>query len=657
MESGSRLRQAISRLKSWENVWFTFRIFIAGMLVFTVFRIIFLIAGWDNVKNAGAGFNNLMRAMVMGIRFDVVVSSYLLFLPFLLITIAWVTGSMRRLLRALSFWIAFGLYTLAFFISAADIPYFNQFFSRITNAAFQWMQKPGFVFRMVMEEPGYWVYLIPFFILLAGFYLLLRRIVMDNSPVRIKNPLWLKALVTVAMLVFMFAGARGRLAQKAPIKVGTAYIFDNPFLNQLGLNPVFTMLQSIVENLDHRNDTIRLMDDRLALANVQRYLDITRPNPYYPLYRFVQPDSIKHNRPNVVIIIMESMAASKMKRNGNSLQLTPFLDSLALNSYYFDSIYTAGIHTFNGIFSTLFSYPALFKQQPMRESNMLRYNGIASTLSNFGYSTAYFTTHDGQFDNVEGFLHYNGFDTIISEKDYPDEAVKTTLGVPDDFMFRYSIPLLNQMHQSGKPFLAAFMTASNHGPYYIPDYFRPKNKNIKDGVIEYADWALHQFIMHASQQSWFKNTLFVFVADHGIHKKNTYEISLQYHHTPLIFYAPGLLKGHRIFNQIGGQIDVFPTIMGLLGFPYINNTLGIDLMRQSRPYIFVNSMTNYGVIGKKYFLIVRRDNTAHLYQFKNGSLKNYSKARPLELNAMNEYARSNLQAFQYILSAKRQFVK
>ncbi|MBK6966313.1 MAG: sulfatase-like hydrolase/transferase [Bacteroidales bacterium] len=72
----------------------------------------------------------------------------------------------------------------------------------------------------------------------------------------------------------------------------------------------------------------------------------------------------------MVIIIMESMAASKMKRNGNELNLTPFLDSLALSSYYFDSIYTAGIHTFNGVFSTLFSYPAIFRQQPMRKADI-----------------------------------------------------------------------------------------------------------------------------------------------------------------------------------------------------------------------------------------------------------------------------------------------
>lgn len=405
-------------------------------------------------------------------------------------------------------------------ICAIDIPYFNQFFSRLTISALQWLDSPMFVFKMVIEEPSYWMYSIPFILAAFLFYKLLKRIYskVEKQPV-IDRPIWLKLIVSVLFLGFMLVGMRGRLALKAPIKVGTAYITDNAFLNQLGLNPVFTFLQSYLENLDKRNEAIALMDEKTAISMVQQSLDIDPADTYYPLYRQVIPDSIAANKPNVVIIIMESMAASKMKRNGNKLNLTPFLDSLALNSYYFDSIYTAGIHTFNGVFSTLFSYPAIFRQQPMRESRILKYNGISNTLKKLGYSTTYITTHDGQFDNIQGFLSTNDFDQIITEDDYPSDEVKTTLGVPDDYMFRYSISVINKLHDNGRPFLVAFMTASNHGPYYLPDYYKPRNKGLKDQMIGYSDWSLQQFIKMASKQSWYSNTLFVFVADHGIHKK------------------------------------------------------------------------------------------------------------------------------------------
>ncbi|MBK6346768.1 MAG: sulfatase-like hydrolase/transferase [Bacteroidales bacterium] len=645
-------------LKGWDNIGLILKIYGLAILFFFVFRLMLFFTGIGNIDDVSDSYADIVKAFIMGIRFDIVISGYLLVFPYLALTILFLLNKRSLIISRIVFYFVFILFSVSFLICAIDIPYFNQFFSRFTISAFQWLDSPVFVFRMVIEEPRYWVYTIPFFLLTILFYMVLRIIFRKSGELPVvRRLLLLKIVVSVIFLGFMFAGIRGRLAQKAPIKVGTAYVTDNAFLNQLGLNPVFTLMQSYLENLDKRNEAIRLIDEKVAITKVQQYLGISSANPYYPLYRQVIPDSVASNKPNVVIIIMESMAASKMKRNGNTQDLTPFLDSLALNSYYFDSIYTAGIHTFNGIFSTLFSYPAIFRQQPMRESRILRYNGISNTLKKLGYSTTYITTHDGQFDNVEGFLSTNDFDQIITEADYPSDEVKTTLGVPDDYMFRYSIPVMNKLHEKGKPFLVSFMTASNHGPYYLPEYFSPRNTDLKDQIIEYSDWALQQFMKQAAKQKWYSNTLFVFVADHGIHKKRSYDISLEYHHTPLIFFAPALLPGNRIFNCIGGQIDIYPTIMGILHQPWINNTSGIDLLREERPYIMVNSIDNYGVIGKEFFLIVKHDGRSKLFRYRNGSLKDYSLQFPEIRQQMDEYARCNLQVFQYINDNGRQFVK
>ncbi|KAF0196431.1 MAG: sulfatase [Bacteroidetes bacterium] len=645
-------------LKGWDNIGLILKIYGLAILFFFVFRLILFFTGIGNIDGIQASFADIVNAFIMGIRFDVVISGYLLVIPYLALTTMFLLNKRSVIVSRIIFYFVLILFSISFLICAIDIPYFNQFFSRFTISAFQWLDSPVFVFRMVVEEPRYWVYTIPFILLTILFFRILRILFRKSGKLPlIRKALLVKIVVSVIFLGFMFAGIRGRLAQKAPIKVGTAYITDNAFLNQLGLNPVFTLMQSYLENLDKRNEAIRLIDEQVAIKRVQQYLGISPVNPYYPLYRQVIPDSVATNKPNVVIIIMESMAASKMKRNGNTQDLTPFLDSLALNSYYFDSIYTAGIHTFNGIFSTLFSYPAIFRQQPMRESRILQYNGISNTLKKLGYTTTYITTHDGQFDNVEGFLSTNDFDQIITEADYPSEEVKTTLGVPDDYMFRYSIPVINKLHEKGKPFLVSFMTASNHGPYYLPEYFSPRNTDLKDQIIEYSDWALQQFMKQAAKQKWYSNTLFVFVADHGIHKKRSYDISLEYHHTPLIFYAPALLPGSRIFNCIGGQIDIYPTIMGILHQPWINNTSGIDLMKDERPYIMVNSIDNYGVIGKEFFLIVKHNGSSKLFRYRNGSLKDYSVKYPGIKQQMDEYARCNLQVFQYINDNGRQFVK
>ena len=340
----------------------------------------------------------------------------------------------------------------------------------------------------------------------------------------------------------------------------------------------------------------------------------------------------------MVFIIMESMSAGKMGRHGNTKGMTPFLDSLSHNSIYFDNVYT-----FNGIFSTLYSFPALYRKHAMKK--IIEHQGISQTLLGLGYSTSYFTTHDSQFDNVEGFLRGNGFQNITSQKDYPSDEVKTTLGVPDDYLFRHSIPILNNLAKEKEPFFATFMTASDHGPYHIPPYFTPKNENIKDQIVEYADWSLRKFITLSKKEEWFDNTLFVFVADHGAPFNASYDIALNYFHTPLIIYSPSLLKASKTFKNIGSQIDIFPTIMGLLKQPYINNTLGVDLINEKREYVVINDDDKIGVLDSSYFCIIREDKL-QLHKYRNRDTKDYISEKQAKAEQMEEFGKANLQLYQ-----------
>jgi phosphoglycerol transferase MdoB-like AlkP superfamily enzyme len=344
-----------------------------------------------------------------------------------------------------------------------------------------------------------------------------------------------------------------------------------------------------------------------------------------------------------------------MGRHGHPGNLTPFLDSLSFASLYFDRVYTAGKHTFNGIFSTLFSFPALYRQHPMKQ--IARYNGLSWVMKNAGYSTVYFTTHDGQFDNAEGFLINNDFNKVISQKDFPPEEVKTTLGVPDDFMFRFSFPIINDLAHKKKPFLSVFMTASDHGPYYIPPYFKPTVNEVKEQVVQYADWSLKQFMREASKQEWYANTVFVFVADHGALMSAPYDISLDYHHTPLLFFSPGGIWPVETISRIGSQIDLFPTLMGLLNFTFLNNTLGIDLMRETRPYALLNDDDKVGVLDNEYLLIMKQGETPKLYHHANLDRTDYTRNYPLKVEEMQHYAKSQMQVYQDMLVGRKTFVE
>lgn len=643
-----------------KNITTTLKIYLLLISSFTFFRILLFITNWDKIlrSDGSADWMNILLAFIMGLRFDIVVSGYILILFFFFLTILDVWGKKPNIIVKPLFYLLFILSSLALLLSAADIPYFNHFYSRITITAFQWIDNPAFVFNMIIQEPRYYLIALPLIVVLIALYKILKRIFKSYGRSNFAKPrIGFHILFSILFFLLMLIGIRGRIEIKSPIRIGTAFFCNNSFLNQAGLNPIFTFIASYLDKINPENEYLTLMNDEIAIQNVQKYLKIKSSEFKSPIARFVNPEKISLAKPNIVIIIMEAMSAAKMGRYGNPNNLTPFLDSLALQGLCFDNIYTAGIHTYNGVFSTLFSYPALARQHPMKASNMLKYSGIASTLKQFDYQTIYFTTHDGQFDNIEGFLYHNSFDKVYTKSDYPKDKILSTLGVPDDYLFDFVNSKLDAANFQEKPFFATVLTASDHGPYIIPDYFKPKPNETTKQIIEYADWAIGKFISTAKNKTWFDNTIFVFIADHGAALSPIYEIPLNYHHSPLIFYAPSILPELKAYSQIGGQIDVFPTIMGLLRFPYVNNSLGIDLLNETRPYIYFSADDKYGVLSDSLFLIVNNQGNESLFKYKNENTNDCIDEYKQTANEMKHYAFSNLQAAQYIIKNNMQFIK
>jgi len=639
-------------LKSFRIILKTYGLTVS---IFFIFRLILFITESARVDYTQDSFFDVLHAFFIGVRFDLVISGYILFFPAFFLIITEFFNVQNKIIKLIFYyWIAIFL-SVAFIICGADIPYFNHFFQRFSMGAFEWIDSPKFIFEMIIKEPKYVLIILPVIGIIYLFFKVLRKIFFKEYPKpTLKLPL--QILFSLLFLGLMFLGVRGRVQKKSPIRIGTAYFGNNSFLNQLGLNPVFTLLRSYLDSLDPDNNKINLMDDSESIKYVQNYLNITKPHAKSPIARWVETDTTKEIiKPNIVLIIMESMSAGKMTRHGNPDHLTPFMDSLSTQSLYFENAYTAGKHTYNGIFSSQFSFPALYGQHTMKV--IRKYNGLSHVLKSKGYSTSFFIPHDSQFDNVDGFLRENEFENIISQSDYPNDKIISSLGVTDDFMFEYSIPILNEYAKSKKPFFASFMTASDHGPYFVPDYFTPHSTEIKKQTVEFADWSLEKFIYLAKAQDWFDNTIFVFIADHGAALTATYDISLDYHHSPLIFYAPSLLGSPEVRSEISGQIDIFPTLMGMLNEHYLNNTLGIDLISETRPYIIVNDDDKMGVLDEEFFLIMKKESESKLYKYKNNDRTDYANQFPEKVIEMELYIKSNLQVYQNMLNKNQQFIE
>jgi len=619
-------------------------IYLLGTLFFMMFRAIFVFTSKDLLPPNST--NIVINAFEVGLRFDNVISCFVLSIPFALFTvISFFKFNKMHIYKFITIYISL-FYTASFIICATDIPYFKYNYSRLTIAIFNWIDTPDMMLKFVFSDVTYILYLIVLIVIIIIFTILsgkIKRKTLIKSEE--KSTILLRIIYTLLFSFLIFMGMRGR--KESPIKEGHACVSANAFINQIALNPVFTFVKSF-------SNKIYFIDNKLALKEVKRYLNIVNNNEYdSPVAREIVPDS-SFNKYNVVVVIMESMTANNLKRFGNKNNITPNLDSIANNGYSFDNIWSAGKHTSNGVYSTLYSFPAIWSVRPTSNTERTKYSGLPGVLKQNGYSTIYFTNHGTSFDNIGEFLPSNYFDKIVSQSDYPQEKVVGMYGVPDHVMFEKGILTITELSQNNKHFFATFMTTSNHEPFIIPNdvLFKPKNSSLKKQIVEYSDWSIGYFMKMASKQSWFDSTIFVFIADHGAFiGEEKYSIPLSFHHIPFIIYSPKLFNPKQ-FSNLGGQLDVFPTVMDLLNAKYVNNTFGINLLKEQRPYIYFSEDNKLVCLNNDFMYVISKEKEETLFKFNSNNLSNCISENKIVADSMKKYMFTMLQVSQWMLEHK-----
>ncbi|OYU95602.1 MAG: hypothetical protein CFE21_10695 [Bacteroidetes bacterium B1(2017)] len=620
------------------------KVFVWSVLVMAVLRL-FLVY-YVKIPNLNWFDGSVLKAMAIGLQFDAVIVSYILALPLLLLFVHNI-AKLRSLFIPRFLQVYFSLVLpVTLFILFEDIPYFDFFHNRLTESAFQWLNNISIVFSMIVESTRNLLFLIVAVLSFIG----LTYFVYRYTSKELVNYPWQHARLTksseipffVLALALCFMGLRGKIDR--PIRQGDAFFGSDPILNQIGLNPVFTLLKSYTEK-------VNLMDNSEALTKTLTLLNIKNSDPSIsPLARFVEPKG-DAKKVNIVLVLMESMSGNYMSRFGNSKNLTPTLDSLSNVSWFFENGYSAGIHTNNGVFSTLYSFPALKRVRPMSMVPARQYSGLPYALKQNGYTNIFFTSHDETFDNLGTFIPANYFDKLYSAKDYPTEKLLGTFGVPDDYLFSYALDKLNQADAS-KPFFATILTTSNHEPYAVPEEFKSTFPEKDLRAVNYADWSIQQFLNAAKKTAWYQNTLFVFVSDHGlVVGDNPYDLPLSYHHIPMILHAPSILGDPKVLSEYIGQIDLYPTLMGILNMPHTNNTLGVDVIKNPRPCIYFSADNKAGCLNKDYLYVYRFDGGGEsLYKYQTGDQTDYKEKEEKQKAFLKEYVFSQIQTAEYIFS-------
>ncbi len=358
--------------------------------------------------------------------------------------------------------------------------------------------------------------------------------------------------------------------------------------------------------------------------------------------RTIRTDSPAHKW-NIVLISVESLSGDYLAYFGNKENITPGLDSLIPHSLFFKNFYATGTRTVRGLEALSLSIPPTPGQSIVRRPNNEDLFSMGSVLQSKGYETNYIYGGNSFFDNMGYFFSHNGY-TVLDKRDIPESLVQhtTAWGIDDEAAFQYTLQQCDKSFQANKLFFNHVMTVSNHRPYTYPVGkidIAPSTQSIAGGV-KYTDYAITKFINEASKKPWFNQTVFVIVADHCAKSAGKTDLPVNRYHIPCWIYAPQLIPA-KIEESLTSQIDLAPTVLGLLNLSYTSRFLGYDIY-QTAPEnrrLFISTYQDMGYIKSDTLVILSPQQKIATYKihFNIGSAEKIAENKTLSKEAIAWY--------------------
>jgi len=328
-------------------------------------------------------------------------------------------------------------------------------------------------------------------------------------------------------------------------------------------------------------------------------------------------------RPNVIQITVESLSADFLSIFNRASNLTPHLADIAGRSLVFDNFYATGTRTDRGMEALTLALPPTPGRSIIKRPRNEDMFTLGSVFRAKGYDTAFIYGGYGYFDNMNYFFGHNGYRVVDrAAVDQADITFANAWGACDEDLFRWTMREADASAAAGKPFHYFVMTTSNHRPYTFPAgrIDLPSKTAGRAGAVKYTDFAIGQFLRDAEKKPWFKNTVFVIVADHCASSAGKTELPVQNYHIPLIIYAPGghIAPGH--IKTLTSQMDYAPTLLGLLNWSYPSRFFGHDVRKidPAEAHALIGSYQKLGHLEKGEFVILRPRGES-TYQYELGS--------------------------------------
>ena len=314
--------------------------------------------------------------------------------------------------------------------------------------------------------------------------------------------------------------------------------------------------------------------------------------------RLVEPSGGERHL-NVVLISVESLGAEYVGAYGDTRGLTPYLDRLTKDSLWFTRVYATGNRTVRGMEALSLSLPPTPGESIVRRPDNGHLFSLGGVLEDKGYAVLFAYGGYGYFDNMSAFFEANDY-RVVDRSSIPSDKVEfeNAWGVADEHLFDQVIREIDaeQAARSKRPVFVHVMTTSNHRPYtYPPGRIDIPSPGGRLGGVKYTDYAIGRFIEQARAKPWFRDTLFVITADHGANARGTLRIPVDKYLIPVIVYAPAVVAPQRV-DRLMSQIDVAPTLLGLLHMRYYSKFFGRDILN-APPSTDRAFVANYETLG------------------------------------------------------------
>ncbi len=547
-------------------VYFLLPLLAVGFL----FRLVLIGASWSDLPHGAS----LAAAVLLGVFTDLVYAAYLL-IPILLYLVLlpqrWFRHPVQRaflflalvltwwfvLFDALSEWYFWDEFGVRFnFIAVDYLVYTTEVVDNIVESY------P--VFREIALLLALAVILAVFTVRLPGY----RRWLRTSTPARARLRAG-AALLAVPVIATAAVDARGLPD------------FDNRYVEEISRNGPYSFFAAFRDNeLDYHEF---YLDEAPATAETRiRSLIDDGDARFLPQAPRPERRHIEHAGPerryNVIQIVVESLSAEFLGLFGHPDGLTPNLDALAGESLVFTNFMATGTRTVRGMESLVLSVPPTPGRSIVKRPDNAGLFSVATVLAEKGYDASFFYGGYGYFDNMNAFFAGNGF-TVHDRATEDDDVVFTNAwGVSDEDLFRWVLEDADRRAAEGRPFFDFVMTTSNHRPYTYPEgRIDIPSHTGRDGAVKYTDYAIGRFLEEARKRPWFEDTVFVIVADHCAGSAGKTSLPVERYRIPLLIHAPGRIEP-GVIDTLASQIDLAPTLFGLLNWSYDSEFFGRDVL-------------------------------------------------------------------------------